>query len=214
MAKTIKVIMILITFAANTDALLATAQFPDIIIFEGKQYSLNSNPLEQYFKKFPDKRPREGSRSTGLWRGYIATFEIIDSTLYLKDVEISLPGNKWKSVLAEVFPNSERVKIDWLTGLLVLPHGELVEYVHMGYASTYENYILLEIREGQFKRAKRFAYKQYEEFKQRQFEEFKKTEEYKIQAERLIKEMEYSAELVEQFLRIYVISYSSMILTE
>ncbi len=214
MAKTMKVIVILIVFASNTDALLATAQFPDIIIFEGKRYSLHSNPLEQYFKKFPDKRPKEGSRSTALWRGYIATFEIMDSTLYLKDITIELPDHKWKSVLAEVFPNNERVKIDWLTGLLVLPYGELVEYVHMGYASTYENYILLEIREGRFKRAKRFDYKQYEEFKQRQFEEFKKTEEYKVQAEKLIKEMGYSAELVEQFLRIYVISYSSMILAE
>ncbi len=98
--------------------------------------------------------------STALWRGYVATFEVKDNQLFLKDIEIQYHDTtskesypyKWRSVINEVFPNNEKIKIDWLTGLLVIPHGKLVNYVHMGYGSTYKNYILLEIDKGDLKR--------------------------------------------------------------
>lgn len=66
----------------------ATAQFPDKINYNGKEYNLNSNPLEVYFEKNPNKRPKSEVRSSALWRGYVATFEIIDNQLFLKDIEI------------------------------------------------------------------------------------------------------------------------------
>ena len=66
----------------------ATAQQPDILFYNGKKYSLYTNPLEGYFRKYPDKKPKTSIISTGNWRGYIATFEIIDSTLFLRDIEV------------------------------------------------------------------------------------------------------------------------------
>ena len=66
----------------------ATAQYPDKIIFNGKEYSLHSNPLETYFEKNPDKRPKGGVISTALWRGYVATFEVRGSQLFVKDIQI------------------------------------------------------------------------------------------------------------------------------
>jgi hypothetical protein len=199
----------------------ATAQYPDKIFYNGKEYNLNSNPLESYFDKNPTKRPKSNIMSSALWRGYVATFEVKENQLFLKDIEVeyhdttSKESNevKWRSVINEVFPNQEEVKIDWFTGLLVIPHGDLVNYVHMGYGSTYKNYILLEIDKGDLTREKRFKYKEYEKFKEKQFEAFKQTEEYeKIKAD--LQEDDTSDESIDSFLRSYVIRYSSKILTE
>ncbi len=199
----------------------ATAQYPDKIIYKGKEYSLYSNPLESYFEKNPDKRPKGGIMSTALWRGYVATFEVKGSQLFLKDIEIQYNDTaskesypfKWRSVINEVFPGNEQVKIDWLTGLLVIPHGKLVNYVHMGYGSTYKNYILLEIDKGNLKNDKRFNYKEYEKFKEKQFQVFKQTDEYrKIKAD--LQKDGNSDEFIDSFLKSYVIQYTSKILTE
>ena len=199
-----------------------TAQTPDKIIYNGKEYRLHSNPMESYFEKYPDKRPQGEVRMTSLWRGYIATFEIKDNQLYLKDIEIEMsdpteekPYNtKWESVKNEIFPDQDIVKIDWLTGFLVLPEGKVVNYVHMGYASTYENYVLLEFENGNLKGEKQFGHEEYEKFKDKQFEAFKKTDEYRELKEDLKKKGGNSDKFVEDFLRIFVIEYSSKILVE
>jgi hypothetical protein len=176
--------------------------------------------MENYFVQYPDKRP-EGGMSTALWRGYVATFEIKDNQLYLNDIEVmngytlndkGYSVTTWKSVLNEVFPNQELIKIDWMTGLLVIPYGEMVNYVHMGYGSTYTNYILIEIDKGNLKRVKKFKYKQYEKFKEKQFQAFKKTEEYEKMKTDFKKEDNYDEKFVDSFLRSFVIEYTSKIL--
>ena len=199
----------------------STAQYPDKIIYKGKEYSLHSNPLENYFEKYPDKRPKGEIMSTALWRGYVATFEVKNGQLFLKDIEIEVPDTTsknsydttWESVLSEVFPNQKNIKIDWLTGLLVIPHGKIVNYVHMGYGSTYEKYILLEFNKGDLKKEKRFKYKEYEKFKERQFQAFKKTEEYKKLKNDLRKD-DNTDEFVDSFLKNFVIRYTSKILVD
>jgi hypothetical protein len=124
-----------------------------------------------------------------------------------------------------------------MTGLLVLPEGEIVNYVHMGYGSTYELYTLLEIDSGNLKKEIKLGYEEYEEFKDKQFEAFKKTDEYeKIKTETLCRfnnELEYfkeqdyddsfidafrsiiyDDEYIESFFRQFIIDYSSKILVE
>jgi len=171
-----------------SSAVFGTVQKPDKIIYRGKEYNsenysmvynLENYPMEEYFEKYPDKRPKSDVTSTALWRGYVATFEIQDGQLYLKDIEIEISTKvkndryeySWKSVLNEVFPNQDLVKMDWVTGLLVL------------YTSDYEQYILLEVDKGDLKSNKWFEEEEYKEFKEKQFQAFKKTEEYeKIKA--------------------------------
>ena len=198
-----------------------TAQAADRIIYNGKTYRLFTNPLESYFEKYPDKRPAGEVWSTALWRGYIATFEIKDNQLYIKKIEVEVFLDTidykriWKNVLNEVFPNQELVKIDWFTGLLVLPYGKLVNYVHMGYGSTYKHYILLEIDKGVLKQQKQFNYKKYEKFKKKQFQAFKKTEEY----EKTIIELEKSdrfenKQQIDAFLKNFILENTSKILVE
>ena len=218
--KSLLIILLTLFFGQRV---FATAQSPDRIIYNGNEYALHSNPLESFFEKNPDKRPKGGIMSTALWRGYIATFEIRDNQLFLKDIKIMVADTTknennrnytWKSVIDEVFPNQNEVKIDWLTGILVIPQGKIVNYVHMGYASTYEKYILLEFDKGDLKSEKHFDAIEYEKFKERQFQAFKKTEEYKKISESLRKEGGGSKKFIESFLKIYVIEYSSKILTE
>jgi len=215
-----KPIILLFCLSVISAKLFATAQYPDKIIYQGKEYNLDTNPLEPYFEKNPDKRPKGGMMSTALWRGYVATFEIRDGQFFLKDIQIEVPdatkqySYKWQSVMDSVFKQDSAVKIDWFSGLLVMPYGKLVNYVHMGYGSTYEKYILVEVANGDFKKEKRFKYKEYADFKQRQFEAFKNTDEYKKLKADLQKDNKYDDAFIDDFLKNFVVSYSSKILVE
>lgn len=210
-----------IVFTIITLNVFATAQRSDKIIYKGQEYSLNCNPLEDFFNIHPDKKPTTGIISSALWRGYIATFEVVDNQLFLKDIKIMTKDSlnkigdyKWESVIKEVFPNQDKIKIEWYSGLLVIPYGKMVNYVHMGYGSTYENYYVLEINKGTLTKEKNFNNKEYEEFKEKQFQAFKKTEEYKKQKKELQKNGRYSDEFLDSFLRSFATQYTTKILTD
>lgn len=196
-----------------------TAQAPDKIWYEGKLYDMQTNPLEPYFAKNPGKKPKTNSMTTSLSRGYIATFEFSNGGLYLRDIEMTILSTsqiyRFQSVLSEVVPDGQRLKIDWFNGLLVLPHGKPVSYVHMGYGSTFENYVLIEIAAGEFKQARTFNNKEYEAFKDRQFAEFKKTDDYK----KLVNDMKkqdanWEQPRMDTFIRNGVTSYTTRIMVD
>jgi hypothetical protein len=206
----------------------ATAQYPDKLNYKGTEHSLYTNPMEPYFEKHPEKRPEGGS--TALWRGYVATFGIVSNLLVLTEIEIQDYGTKedgsykreWKSIKRELFSELDVVPIDWFTGILTLPQGEVENYVHMGYGSTYSHYILLEIENGKFRKERNLTSEQYKEFRNRQFEEFKKTKEYKDAVKELgasvpdaVKELGGSdPERDEQFIRSYFSGTISSILLD
>jgi len=210
-----KIILSIFVFIFSYTNLCATAQHPDKIIYNDKEYDLQTNPLELFFEKYPDKFPKGVITSSALWRGYVATFEITDNHLMLKDIQIRTFNEKeglgWKSVIDEVFPEVSERKIDWFNGLLTLAYGEVINYVHMGYGSTYENYILIEIEKGKFIKAKEFDYKEYEEFKNKQFEVFKKTKKY-LERKKELEKDKLENEEVDRFLRSYIIEYTQKIL--
>ncbi|MEO1516272.1 MAG: hypothetical protein AAFV95_14715 [Bacteroidota bacterium] len=112
--KTIVLVMALLL--VGNLSLFATAQYPDVIIFEGKKYMLYTNPMEPYFEKHPDKKPKGGISSTGLRRGYVTTFVVRENELYLKDIEIEVPdeGGKYsyklQSVLKDLVGDGEELK--------------------------------------------------------------------------------------------------------
>jgi hypothetical protein len=223
MKKTFLLVLVLLSIGILKADHLVTAQYPDKITFKGTEYSLNSNPLELYFEKYPDKRPQSGIMSTALWRGYVAHFEIIDAQLFVTDIKIEVPDKesddsypyKWISAYEQVFPNSIKTKIDWYSGILILPHGKMVEYVHMGYASTYSKYWLLEIEQGNFNEARKYKNKEFVRFKKRQFEVFKKTEEYKKLYTELKENDAYGdKKFIKSFISNFVINYTSKFLTE
>lgn len=196
----------------------ATAQYPDKISYNGKEYSLLTNPLEKYFEKNEEKRPKGGMISTALWRGYVASFEIIENQLFVKDIKIKIwnensDNAQWKSVIHEVFPEAKQRKIDWFNGILTLPYGEMVNYVHMGYGSTYENYILIEVEKGKSIRTKDLNFKDYENLKEKQFEAYKKTKEY-LQHKKELEKDGGKQKDIDAFLRSFVTEYTEKLLVE
>jgi len=156
--------------ALFSNAVFATAQAPEKLIYQGKEYSLQTHPLAKYFEKHPEKKPDTGGMwNTALSRGYVATFEIKNKELFLKDIhadKYSKEKNQWewKSVLAEVLDGKPEMKIDWFSGVLRIPEGKRIAYVHQGYLSTYEKYLFIEIKEGNFVREVRMPHEKYTKF--------------------------------------------------
>ena len=144
----LKLLILFLSLLAAT-MVSATAQSPDRLIYDGQSYSLLTNPLETYFSDNPDQHPRKAedgnsvTLSTGLWRGYIATFEVIDKTLVLTNFEVrrSSPNrderSKLVSEIERFFGTPESRRMEWYSGIMVLPTGEMKQYVHLSYASVF-----------------------------------------------------------------------------
>ena len=127
-----------------------TAQASEKLFYKGKAYGMFSEPLEEYWQ-WVDEKPEMKAPNTGCWRGYYGTWEIIEDKLYLIDLKVSGPGYTEKG-LDYVFPDKVKVFAAWFKGELRLPQGELLKYVHSGYASIYERDIILDIHYGIFKK--------------------------------------------------------------
>ena len=203
----------LMTLTLLTSDALATSQISDVITYEGVSYNLHTNPLEKYFQKYSFRRPSSPMRSSALWRGYVASFEFRNQSLYVVDVSVQRGGG-YTSVLNEVSPHrdgrAKPFKADWYSGLLVLPHGEMTRYVHMGYGSEYEHYIVIEVKNGHLKRAVKLSGESYALFKDMQFQAYKHTAEYQKQRDNMLKDG-WSQARVDSFLRSYVTDYTQRI---
>ena len=162
----------------------ATAQAPDYLIYEGEKYRLHVNPLEELFQENEELKPKVEIIFSANWRGYVATFSINHNALVISDITVikSNPNKKHsyvtESILLEVFPKESDRRLDWFSGLLVVPLGEKTGYVHLSYASQYENYLLFRIGNGQVLESVEMELEEYMDFKTRQFEIFKDTPEY------------------------------------
>lgn len=170
----------------------ATDQMPDKVIYKGKEYTLAFDifPMEDYFEKFPEKHPREiilkespsktiKFPSSGLWRGYIATYEIIGDELCLSDIEVRKENSDdYESIIHKIFPSGEKLKIDWLDGLFLL-EGDYKEYNPQIHHHIYENYIHFEIKQARITKIKEFDLKGFEEYEKKQHNIFKLTSQYK-----------------------------------
>ena len=87
MKKLILLSIILVTLCVDS---FASGQEPDLLFHDGKIQPLFTNPLESFYKS-DKKRPNftiapNTFRSTNS-RGYVAYWEIIDDSLYLKAID-------------------------------------------------------------------------------------------------------------------------------
>lgn len=191
-------------------AAVATAQAPDRIRIGGEDRALHTNPLDGQLARLGWSPPEDAVITSANWRGYIANWEVRDEWLVLTDVTIRLPGaergdDARKSILAELFPSArEGVVADWYSGALIVPDGDLVHYVHMGYGSTYERYQVLRIESGRVVEHLRLSRDAFEAYKDAKFEAFTATQEYKQAFEELCKEREgMSDEQIRDFMKSY-----------
>lgn len=143
----------------------ASGQEPDLLFYEGKILPLFSNPLENFYNN-EKKRPAftiapNTFRSTNS-RGYVAFWEIIDDSLYLKGVDSWVCGETvlekasektacQKADIKQLFDDryiQNRVFAKWFTGELRMPQGEIIRVLSAGYGSIYERDFIISVRDG------------------------------------------------------------------
>jgi hypothetical protein len=124
-----------------------TAQVPETLLIDGEKHALFTEPLEAYFKEL-GSRPDFQAPHTACWRGYVGQWELNDNKLYLRRLSGGLTDGKTVT-LKSIFPKGPYpVFARWFTGVLIVPQGEMLEYIHMGYASIYEDELRLKIKRG------------------------------------------------------------------
>ena len=124
-----------------------TAQIAERLHYLGEDIAMCTTPLGDYFA-MGGTNPCFESNCTALWRGYVGSWEIVDDRLYLVGLTGTLEGGA-DATLATIFPGfPERVFAHWYSGTIRIPQGKLLEYVHMGYGSTFEQDLFLEIERG------------------------------------------------------------------
>lgn len=125
-----------------------TAQVSERLIYGDKEISLFTNPLGVYLRA---SKVSFVSPHTANWRGYVGTWELKEhegvERLYLVDLQAHKSYEELIGI-KDIFPGFDTVFAHWFTGELRLPQGSLLNYVHGGYASTYEYDLLIEIKQG------------------------------------------------------------------
>lgn len=163
----------------------ATAQIPDKLILDGEEVPLHTNPLQPYLSAHRDELPNFSPSSTANWRGYVATFAIHDGQLIVDKVEVKVREAgaargeyKTEDVVTRLFNGRDDVPATWYTGALVVPRGELVHYVHMGYGSTFERYTVLRVRKGEVVERLDMSADDFTTYRRTRFDAFKATPAY------------------------------------
>jgi hypothetical protein len=127
-----------------------TAQVGEQLILEGQETAMAFCPPipddhpritqlsdEELHKRITGHNISSLIFSTACWRGYIGTWELKDGRFYLVSVQ-----GRYR------IEGTEPIFADWFTGVLRIPEGELLEYVHMGFGSVYEYETHIKIEKG------------------------------------------------------------------
>jgi hypothetical protein len=200
-------LVLLLLLSCRTLA-LATAQAPDVISVAGE-----NNPLETYLSQHSEMRPsRLASARFGLvigssdnWRGYVASWALVENALVVKDVRVQIAmDGQTTSVIRDIWPDAETVVATWFSGHLIIPTGQLRRYVHMGYASEYDRYLLVTVKEGSVVRNCRLGREEFVRFRAAQYAAFKKTDTYRAALAKARADGDMSPKELEQFLYEYL----------
>ncbi|MEI6070827.1 MAG: hypothetical protein WCS31_03465 [Verrucomicrobiae bacterium] len=114
-----------------------TAQIHEYLRLDGKSCRMACEP------DLPESAPgltsheQMKSISSRCWRGYVGYWEVANNRFYLRKVVGSIQGRFRPSIFAE-----------WYSGIIRIPQGEMLEYIHSEYASIYEADLFLEIEKG------------------------------------------------------------------
>ncbi len=121
-----------------------TAQVHENLIYEGEEASMAFCPTlpkdDPRIRELKDDEIEDYNStvfSTACWRQYIGTWEIKDGKFYLVDII-----GRYKVV------SGSPIFADWFSGVIRIPRGELLHYVHMGFGSVYEEEVHVKIEKG------------------------------------------------------------------
>jgi hypothetical protein len=106
-----------------------------------------------------------------------------------------------RDVRDQLFPGRSEVVADWYTGTMIIPKGKIVDYVHMGYGSTYERYTVIWIRHGDVTRQLDLRANQFMALRKQRFKAYQQTPEYQKQFTESLQQREGgTAAEIEDFL--------------
>ena len=158
-----------------------TQQIPDILIYKGREIGIDETPLEKYYQAFPEQKPDTPSPMTALWRGYVATFEVVNNELTVRSIDRDLfSSGKKSNIVEQVFPDSR--KFSWFSGLIRVDPDRFA-YPPETHDMTFE---YLAFDNGNLVYEMSMTLPQLRGFKKRQWEYFKTTEEYQRVLQRFI----------------------------
>ena len=132
----------------------ATAQIPELIELDGVEQSLFSEPFTDYLannqSEIPKLKKFAQDVCTGSWRRYQGRWFILDKKLYLRSLAANPCRESPEQIsLSVFFPGATGpVHAEWYTGKLIVPRGKRVRYVHMGYESEFEQYLVFTVQSG------------------------------------------------------------------
>jgi hypothetical protein len=129
---------------SSVEKAVMTAQVHERLILDGEQTSMNCDPpLPHHHPRIivrPDANMREDDRimnSTACWRRYVGSWELRDGRLYLLAID-----GRYQLTGPEPLP------ADWFNGILIVPIGETLEYVHVGFESVFAEEVHIRIKNG------------------------------------------------------------------
>jgi hypothetical protein len=127
--------------------LVMTAQIHEVLFIDGAQMPMAfCPPLPTMHPRILADDPETVARrspetrilfSTACWRGYRGTWKIEDDRLFLVKLE-----GRYR------LDGSEPLVADWFTGVLRVPRGDQLSYVHMGFGTVFEMEIHIKIENG------------------------------------------------------------------
>ena len=210
----LRIALLFVFFAVGLPNASGTPQIPDILLYEGKEYPIHNELLSTYFSKYPERKPKSDWVCSALWRGYVATFEIVEGSVFLKHVTTGNCDTP-NPAMSIVAPKGERVKIDWYSGLLLSSYGRNDEDPYsLSSLDAYEKYSIFEIDAGNFRRVKHFDNKQYHDFRKRQFKAFKKTGEYREVVNKMTADGRLSVSDADSNIMLWLVSYTKKFLVD
>lgn len=130
-----------------------TAQSRDDLKINDETWRISQNPLEALIEQ-GKVSANFTPRTSANWRGYVASWEVRDDKLWLVGLKgtVKPKGGSYSDIrstdLIEVMGGAGPFFADWFTGELLCSSGSLVNYIHAGYASRYENEVKLQVTQG------------------------------------------------------------------
>jgi hypothetical protein len=156
-------IIIFLTFS-QIPKIFATAQYGDLLIIKKDTFEIFSNPLEGYFDKKGNRTINgeeiQGS-CTALWRGYVATWQLKNDSLFLVRIQTDYCGDHPVDLDVKKEFGTNKVFANWVNHTIIQTKGELIQYVHMGYMSIYEQEVYYNFEQGKIKNMKIKKYVEY-----------------------------------------------------
>ena len=210
----VRIMAITLVLLFVSQGVQATAQRPDRISISGEKYFIHTNPLTQYLKMIGWEPPKDAAIRSSNWRGYLASWGIEAGKLILVDMTIEKrrksaeDKRERKSILKTVFPNKKQIVAEWFNGALIVPSGERISYVHMGYGAMYERYQVLRIKAGTVYEHLHMSQSEFQAYKEKKFQIFRETKMFQSELRNLINgEYNWSEEQALRFMQSFYIEH-------